>query len=79
MTSKTAKEFLNTRTGNAANINLFLCSMLNEAGIQASPVLLSTRDHGKILKDYPFQQFINYVIVLAKIDIQKLCSMLQNR
>ncbi len=67
-TSKTAREFLKTKTGNTANINLFLCSMLNEAGIQAYPVLLSTRDHGRIPKEYPFQQFMNYVIVLVNID-----------
>jgi hypothetical protein len=67
-TSKTVKEFLKTKTGNAANINLFLCSMLNVAGIQAYPVLLSTRDHGRIPKEYPFQQFMNYVIVLVNID-----------
>jgi hypothetical protein len=66
--SQTAKEFLKTKTGNSADINLFLCAMLNAAGIQAYPVLLSTRSHGKILLDYPFQQFINYVIVTTRID-----------
>ncbi len=67
-TSKTVKEFLKTKTGNTANINLFLCSLLNSAGIYACPVLLSTRDHGRIPREYPFRQFINYVIVMARID-----------
>jgi hypothetical protein len=66
--SQTAKEFLKTKTGNSADINLFLCAMLNASGIQAFPVLLSTRSHGKILVDYPFQQFINYVIVTTRFD-----------
>jgi hypothetical protein len=71
-TTKTAKEFLKTKTGNTANINLFLCSLLNEAGIQAYPVLLSTRDHGKVPMEYPFQQFLNYVIVLVRMDNQDI-------
>jgi hypothetical protein len=66
--SQTAKDFLKTKTGNSADINLFLCALLNASGIQASPVLLSTRSHGKILVDYPFQQFINYVIVTTRFD-----------
>jgi hypothetical protein len=70
--SQTGKEFLKTKTGNSADINLFLCAMLNTAGIQAYPVLLSTRSHGKILVDYPFQQFVNYVIVTARLDSQNI-------
>ncbi len=70
--NKSAKEFLKTKTGNSANINLFLASMLSEAGIESYPVLLSTRDHGKIPVDYPFEQFLNYVIVLARIDNKEI-------
>lgn len=70
--NKTAKEFLKTKTGNSASINLFLASMLGEAGMQAYPVLLSTRDHGKIPTDFPFETFLNYVIVLVRIDGQDI-------
>lgn len=66
--SKSVKEFLSSKTGNCADINLFLAAMLNEAGIEAYPVILSTRNHGQIKIDYPFHHFFNYVIVLAKID-----------
>ncbi len=62
------KDFLKSKTGNSAEINLFLCSLLNTAGVQAYPVLLSTRDHGKVHKDYPFQQFLNYEVVLIYLD-----------
>ena len=67
-TSKSVKEFLTSKTGNSADVNLFLTGMLNTAGIEAYPVILSTRNHGKIKFDYPFDHFFNYVIVLAKID-----------
>jgi hypothetical protein len=70
--NKTGKDFLKTKTGNSAAINLFLSALLTEAGIETYPVLLSTRDHGKIPMDYPFEQFLNYVIVLARIDNQDI-------
>ncbi|HLF62604.1 MAG TPA: DUF3857 domain-containing protein [Saprospiraceae bacterium] len=59
------KDFLTRKTGNSADINLFLNSLLEEAGISAHPVLMSTRNHGKIKTDYPFEHFFNYVLVLA--------------
>jgi hypothetical protein len=66
--TKTVKEFLNSKTGSSAEINLFLAGMLNANGIEAYPVLISTRDHGRIKMDYPFEHFFNYVIVIARID-----------
>lgn len=65
---KNIKEFMNDKSGNVGNINLFLLALLNEAGFEASPVILSTRDHGKIYYDYPFLKFFNYVVVIAKLD-----------
>ena len=46
--------------GNVAEINLILISMLKEAGINAHPVLLSTRDNGVPL--FPTRDGFNYVI-----------------
>jgi hypothetical protein len=62
------KDFLIKKTGNAADINLFLIGMLNAAGIEAQPIILSTRSNGKIQVDYPFMHLFNYVIAGAKID-----------
>lgn len=66
--TKSVKELLTSKTGNSADINLFLAGMLNASGIEAYPVISSTRDHGKIKLDYPFHNFFNYVMVLAKLD-----------
>lgn len=66
--TKSVKEFITTQTGNCADINLFLTGMLNAAGIEAYPVILSTRDHGRVKLDYPFLHFFNYVAVVARID-----------
>lgn len=53
--------------GNNAEINLILRGLLEQAGITADPVLISTRDHGKIPKDVPFYRNFNYLIVRAEI------------
>jgi hypothetical protein len=66
--SQSVKDFIKKKTGNSADINLFLCALLKSSGVQCYPLLLSTRDHGKVVIDYPFQQFLNYVIVTAIID-----------
>ncbi|MDZ4713973.1 MAG: DUF3857 domain-containing protein [Cytophagales bacterium] len=63
--SKSAKEFFEQKSGNSADINLFLTALLSSAGVPALPVILSTRNHGKIIADYPFEHYFNYVVVLV--------------
>jgi uncharacterized protein DUF3857 len=55
-----------SRTGNAAEINFILISMLNSAGIVTCPVLVSTLKNG--LAIYPNRTAFNYVIAAANID-----------
>ncbi|APG65300.1 hypothetical protein LPB136_08030 [Tenacibaculum todarodis] len=50
--------------GNVADINLILTSMLREAGLNASPVLVSTRKNGVPL--FPTLEGFNYVIALVE-------------
>jgi len=45
-TDKGVKKAYESRTGNIAEINFILINMLNGAGIQANPVLVSTLDNG---------------------------------
>jgi len=60
-----------TRTGNVADINLLLINLLNEAGIKATPILFSTRDHGLVTPFYPsvgqFNSVMAYVAIKDKI------------
>lgn len=65
--SKSASKFVQEKHGNSADINLFTLGLLNAAGIAAQPVVISTRNHGKIKYDYPFSHFFNYVIILANV------------
>lgn len=51
------------KVGNVAEINFILLSMLKMAGVEAYPVLLSTRENG--LASFPNKSIFNYVIVNA--------------
>jgi hypothetical protein len=53
------------RVGNVADINLMLTSMLRSAGLNADPVLVSTRSNGVPL--FPTIDGFNYVISVVKL------------
>lgn len=56
------------KVGSVGEINLMLVSMLRMAGVEANPVLVSTRENG--FANFPNRTLFNYVIVSAKIDGQ---------
>jgi Domain of Unknown Function with PDB structure (DUF3857) len=55
----------NTKTGNTAEINLILINLLQKADIKSFPLLVSTRDHGKVNMEFPSSGQLNGVDVLA--------------
>ncbi|MFK5877869.1 MAG: hypothetical protein QM478_00080 [Flavobacteriaceae bacterium] len=61
---KGLKEAYKEGVGNVGDINLTLVAVLRELGIEANPVLLSTRSNGIPL--YPTTKGINYVIAAAE-------------
>jgi hypothetical protein len=48
--------------GTAADINFALASMLEKVNVSVEMVLVSTRDHGFIRREYPMASQFNYVI-----------------
>jgi hypothetical protein len=62
------KDVLEKKTGGSAEINLLLIAMLKEAGLEAYPILLSTRNHGKINTNYPILSKFNYSIAYVTFD-----------
>ncbi|WP_203257694.1 DUF3857 domain-containing protein [Hyunsoonleella ulvae] len=59
------KKALKEKKGNVADINLTLVAMLRYAGINANPVVLSTKDN--IIPFFPTVDRLNYVIAYARI------------
>ena len=66
--SQSIKKTIESRSGNCADINLLLVAAFRNAGLNAEPVVLSTRDNGMILMSYPVLQKLNYVIASVEID-----------
>lgn len=54
------------RTGNIAEINFILISMLRLAGISTDPVLISTIEHG--IPVFPSRTDFNYVVAMAELN-----------
>jgi hypothetical protein len=66
------KNVLKARKGNVAEINLLLVAMLKNAGLDAEPVLLSTRSHGYTYALYPLLNKFNYVIATVVLDRSRI-------
>jgi len=60
------KKAYTAKVGNTAEINLMLTAMLRSAGLDANPVLVSTRANGIAI--YPARNAYNYVIASVKIN-----------
>jgi hypothetical protein len=58
--AKGVKKVMEAKVGNSADVNILLINLLIDAGIEAKPVLVSTRPHGKVNSGFPFRsQFDN--------------------
>ncbi len=68
LADKSLEDVLAQNSGSSVEINLLLLQMLREAGIEAYPVLMSTRDNGKLQTVYPVMAQFNHVICAAKVD-----------
>jgi hypothetical protein len=56
-------DILDNKKGSASDIAFLFISMLRYAGINAQPILLSTRNHGKVQELYPIVGQFNCVLV----------------
>ncbi|QBA21340.1 DUF3857 domain-containing protein [Chryseobacterium indologenes] len=64
------RKLLETKVGNAAEINLFLVMMLREAGLKADPLVISTVENGLINLVSPNVSNMNFVLAAISIDDQ---------
>ncbi|HEY0272172.1 MAG TPA: transglutaminase domain-containing protein, partial [Chitinophaga sp.] len=66
MDATTVKTVFNNKKGNSAELNLLLVALLRRAGLQAWPIILSTRDHGVTFELYPILHRFNYTVTYLK-------------
>lgn len=55
-------------SGNSADVNLFLVVLMDEVGLDAVPVIISTRENGFIQEHHPEINGFNYVIACVTIN-----------
>jgi len=61
-------ETITNKSGYSSEINLVLTLLLSESGLEACPMLISTRSHGEYVKEYPFLSQFNHLISYVLID-----------
>jgi len=60
------------KTGNSAEVNLILYHLLNASGVKAYPMVVSTREHGKVNPAYTFLYQFNRAVVYIPVDSTKM-------
>ncbi|QHT68385.1 DUF3858 domain-containing protein [Rhodocytophaga rosea] len=69
ISSQNLSSLVETKKGNSADINLYLITLLKEAGLQANPMLVSTRTHGKIYAaKYPLLTQFNHLAAFVQVE-----------
>jgi hypothetical protein len=66
--SQPLKKVWENKKGNVADLNLLLTVCCRHLGLDASPVILSTRSNGMAVDDYPLLSDYNYVITRVFVD-----------
>jgi hypothetical protein len=66
--SEPLKKIYQNKKGTVTDINLVLIAMLNHAGFDVHPVMLSTRDNGRVTEGSAILSQYNYVIAQLQID-----------
>jgi transglutaminase-like putative cysteine protease len=72
--SKSPSDLAIDKFGNSSDLNLLAVGLLNAAGVEAYPLILSTRENGRIKVDYPLLKALNYVLICASIDGQNVLA-----
>ncbi|UOQ97148.1 DUF3857 domain-containing protein [Hymenobacter sp. 5317J-9] len=66
-TTGSLRKAFDAHRGSSADVNLLLIAALRDAGVEAHPLLLSTRDHGRVNESQPMLDRFNYVVALVPL------------
>lgn len=69
---KNLNQALERKRGSSAEINLLMMHMMREAGLEAWPVIISTRDKGSVQTIYPTLSQFNHLLCGVMLDGKEL-------
>ena len=75
---KSINGILKSRSACSADLNIFTVGLLRSAGIESHPVLLSTRNNGKINYKYPSDEKLNYTAIFVKLEDRQFVTDVTN-
>ncbi|GGH11696.1 DUF3857 domain-containing protein [Mucilaginibacter phyllosphaerae] len=61
----------NKKTGNSAEVNLILCRLLKKSGVKVYPMVVSTRNNGRVSPTYPNSSQFNSTVAFVPVDSTK--------
>ncbi len=67
LASNSMEKIFEKKTGYSSDVNMLLVNTLNRAGIQARPVLISTKSYGDVYKELGFFRKFNHLIVSVEL------------
>ena len=65
-TLKKFDDLYEKKSARGSEMNLMLVALLRASGIAADPVLVSTRDHGQTIQEYPIIDQFNHVLAMVE-------------
>ncbi|MEM6377772.1 MAG: DUF3857 domain-containing protein [Bacteroidota bacterium] len=66
--SENLGEIYERKIGTSSELNFLLWGMLKQEGISVTPILVSTRENGKMIELYPILSQFNHLMLLADLD-----------
>jgi hypothetical protein len=66
--SQSFNDLLKNKKGSESDLNLLFCNMLRVAGLDASPMVISTRKNGRLDKFYPILDRLDKTLVYVKLN-----------
>jgi len=67
-TSDGTQDAWNKKSGNSTEINLIVCHLLQKSGVQALPMMVSTRNNGRANPAYPSKYQFNKTVTYIPVD-----------
>jgi hypothetical protein len=66
------KKVYDNKTGSASELNMCMLTLLRELDFKAHPVILSTRENGKINPAFPLIDRFDYTLVMVELNDEKI-------